>query len=109
MVLASRGLLLGCRLNIQSAVGTVVTHSGRIDVVVHHRRVVHIVNFRHVDIVHRTVVVEASAVPVAWSPQETNFRRQDPSSRDPIVVFVVRIPGPITWGPDVPLSWANWL
>jgi len=149
MPFSSSGLLLRCRSCIYAAVAAVITHAGNVDVVVHHFRAVYVVNFRHIDIVHRAVVVEASAIPastlisaakisvavtdpavktyhrppisfvkyksgtapapIARSPQKTNLRRQYPSSRHPVVVFVVGIPGPITWGPDIPLTRANWL
>src|SRR5260370_24142174 len=147
MAFASRGLLLGRRSRVDAAVAAVITHARNSDVVVHHRRVVHVVDFGHVDVIHRTVVVEAPAVPAATfipaakisvavidpavktydrspisfvkhkrgstpgpisrSPQETNFRRQHPSSRHPVIVYIVGVPGPITWGPDIPLSLAN--
>src|SRR6266404_5573275 len=147
MASASRGLLLGRRSRVDAAIASVITHARNVDVVIHHGRVVHVVDFRHVDVVHRTVVVEASAVPaatfipaakisvavidpavktydgppislvkykrgtapgpIARSPQETNFRRQHPSSRHPVIVFIVGVPGPITWGPEIPLAWAN--
>src|SRR5260370_33134768 len=147
MASASRGLLLGRRSRVDAAVAAVITHARNSDVVVHHRRVVHVVDFGHVDVIHRTVVVEAPAVPaatfipaakisvavidpavktydrspisfvkhkrgstpgpIARSPQETNFRRQHPSSRHPEIVFIVGDPAPITWGPDIPLSWAK--
>src|SRR5580765_641489 len=46
---------------IDSSTPSVVAHARL--VAVHDRRVIHVVNLGHIDVVHRTVVVEMSAVP----------------------------------------------
>src|SRR5579859_933593 len=49
----------------------------------------------------------ALPAPVAGRPEEADFRSFDPCPRNPVVVFVLGIPSPITWGPDVTVARAK--
>jgi len=65
MPFSSRGLLFSRHSRVDPAVPAVITHAGNVDIVVYHRSVVRVVDFRYVDVVHSTVVVEVSAVPAS--------------------------------------------
>src|ERR1700733_8435710 len=45
--------------------------------------------------------------PVAWGPEEADFRRHYPCTWHPVIVVVT--PGPIPWRPDVAVSGADGL
>src|SRR5207245_6360498 len=46
----------------------------------------------------------ATPSPISRSPQETRLGRQNPCPWNPVVIAVIVIPRPKTWGPDVALA-----
>src|SRR5208283_5640855 len=45
--------------------------------------------------------------PVRRSPEIANLGNQYPCARNPVVVSVIIVIGPVAGGPDVPLAWAK--
>ncbi len=64
VMLTRSRFLLRSGASVDAALTTVVADARRV-VVVHHRGVVHVVNLRHVHVIHRTVVIEVVVVPAS--------------------------------------------
>ena len=62
--LLQSSFLLGSRTRI-SAAGAVVAYPIDVGIVVDHRRVVNVVNYIHVYVIHRAVVIEMVMIPAA--------------------------------------------
>src|ERR1700751_1983446 len=52
-------------------------------------------------------VSSVSPTPIARSPQESNARRDDPGSGNPVVVLVIIVVSPVAGSPDVAISRAD--
>src|SRR6266478_1622517 len=50
-----------------------------------------------------------SPTPITGSPQESNPRRDDPGSRNPVVILILVVVGPVAGSPDVAISGTNGL
>jgi hypothetical protein len=49
----------------------------------------------------------ALPAPVTGRPEEADLGSLDPGPRNPVIVFVLGIPSPITRSPDVTVAWAK--
>ena len=49
----------------------------------------------------------AAPAPIAWSPEEADFRSDHPRARHPVIAAIS--PTPIPRGPDIAVARANWL
>src|SRR4029077_20333730 len=57
-----------------------------------------------------TLVKRVRAVvptPPSRGPKQPHSRRSDPHARDPIIIVVIRVPAPVTGGPDIPRNRAG--